>query len=905
MQTRSSLPRRATWTIASLFILLFLATANAGQRPALARADSLWRADDRPAAFALLDTMVTSARAQADTAAWIAGLTRRSQFLKQDDRPATAEEVVREALDLAAATGDSTLACAPRRWLGVALTAQGRNDEAAAQYRRLASLAMAVGDTTHAAWAAVGLGWDADLRRDHHAADDQYGRAAVLFAASGDGEGELWAQLGQANAWFHLGRYQDAADGWDHVARLAAAEGLARHEAITRNNIAGLQFALGRPDISLQQYERAVAVWDSLGQQWERMPPALNLGSCLVLLGQADRARDLLTRELATCREAGFSDYEARALRKLADLERDQGQFEAAAEHYRQVLAMGDQRPVLERLDARLGLASVHVAGGDHVAALATLAVADSLLAGDLTSQPRVRLDLARAHSLLALGRGPEAAALLDRADTILGDARARFGLELELRRADLHEQQGDPAAARVALERAADIWEQERGLPLDPDWRAERGAAGREAFVRLARHLARDEGPAAAFDRLQRAKARTLREQVLGPEAGADAASALTSVSLDECQTHLLAAGDVFLDAHLSPRGGILFAVTTDSCRVVDLPAHRDLDGRLRAWRDLLGDPASPAAVIADSAASLRADLLAPVAHLLAGADRVIFSPDGALNLVPLADLEPGSDRSWTLVPSASLWRDLRRSGVAADITATPPSLTILLATPGSALELAGSSWQAAHLADTYAGAAIRAGAMDADGLAGLAGRVLHIGAHVRADPGNAWQSAVLLDDGPDGELRAATVAASRLPMPLVVLAGCSSGHGRVLAGEGVQGLAHAFLIAGARAVIATLWPVDDDQSAVFLTRFYEHLAGGNTVGSALAATRAELRADPATAHPFAWAGYVALGDGDATVPLQAVPAAAGWPVAGRFVAPALLAAIMVAWWRRRRAGR
>lgn len=905
MTIRSNLSRSTMWAIAALAVVLSMPTVAAAQRPELARADSLWRADARPAAFALLDTMVAAARARTDTAAWIAGLTRRSQFLKQDDRPAQAEEVVREALDLATATGDSALACAPRRWLGVALTAQGRNDEAAAQYRRLAALAMAVGDTTHAAWAAVGLGWDADLRRDHHDAEEQYGRAAALFGAAGDGEGELWAQLGQANAWFHLGRYQDAADGWDRVARLAAAEGLARHEAITRNNIAGLQFALGRPDASLRQYERAVAVWDSLGQQWERMPPALNLGSCLVLLGQADRARDLLTRELATCREAGFTDYEARALRKLADLERDQGQLEAAAEHYRQVLAMGDQRPVLERLDARLGLASVHVAGGDHAAALATLAVADSLLAGDLTSQPRVRLDLARAHSLLALGRGPEAAALLDRADTLLGDARARFGLELELRRADLHDRQGDPTAARAALERAADIWEEERGLPLDPDWRAERGAAGREVFVRLARHLTRDEGPAAAFDRLQRAKARTLREQVLGPEAGADTASALPPVRLDECQTNLLAPGDLLLDAHLSPRGGVLFAVTADSCRLVDLPADRDLGRRLRAWRDLLGDPTSPVTVIADSAASLHADLLAPVAHLLAVAERVIFSPDGELNLVPLADLGPGGDRPWTLVPSASLWRDLRRSGAATDITTPPLSLAILLATPGSALELAGSSWQAAHLADTYDGVAIRSGALDADALAGLAGHVLHIGAHVRADPGNAWQSAVLLDDGPGGELRAATVASTRLSIPLVVLAGCSSGHGRVIAGEGVQGLAHAFLIAGARAVIATLWPVDDDQSAIFLTRFYEHLAGGKAVGAALATTRAELGADPATAHPFAWAGYVALGDGDTTAPLRAMPPQAGWPAAGRFAAPALLATVVAAWWWRRRAGR
>jgi len=38
------------------------------------------------------------------------------------------------------------------------------------------------------------------------------------------------------------------------------------------------------------------------------MPPALNLGSFLAMLGQAVRARDLFTRELAACRAAGFTD---------------------------------------------------------------------------------------------------------------------------------------------------------------------------------------------------------------------------------------------------------------------------------------------------------------------------------------------------------------------------------------------------------------------------------------------------------------------------------------------------------------------------------------------------------------------------------------------------------------------
>ena len=893
----SRTPHRLSLTLA-LFVTVFTATAAAAEgpdtSPALARADSLWQAEARPEAFAWLDEVVDTARADADTAGWVAALARRGKFLKQDSRAAEAETVLRDALSLASAAADPALVCAPQRWLGVVLTALGRNEEAATAYARLEKLAAAVGDTLHMAWASVGLGWDADLNRDHETARVRYGRAAALFAAAGDPEGELWAQLGEANAWFHLGRYETASAGWDRVARLAAQTGLARHEAITRNNIAGLQFALGRPDVSLRQYERAVAIWDSLDQQWERVPPALNLGSCLALLGQTDRARTLFSDELTACRAAGYTDYEARALRKLADLERDLGDYVAAAAHYREVLDLGDDRPVLERLDAWLGLASLAVADGDHAAAMSSLDAADVLLANDRTSQARIRLDLARARSLIALGRGDEADEALDRVDTLLGEARARFGLDLELRRADLCEARDDTDGAGEALARAAELWEQERGLPLDPDWRAERGAAGREIFVRLARRLARSDGADAAFDRLQSAKARTLREQVLGP--GADEADDSQSVSAADLRNDLLAPGDLLLDAHMSPRGGVLFTVSVDTCLMTDLPADLGLPGRLRAWRDRLADPTTSAETLAADADSLCADLLAPLASQLAAAERVIVSPDGDLNLAPLSALVAADERTWIRIPSASLWRDLR---TADDNAAAPASLTLLMADEDSSLRLPAARWQADHLESTYDDVDVQAGPLDADALAGLAGRVLHVGAHVRDDPENAWQSAVLLDDGPRGEWRAADVAAGRIGAPLVVLAGCTSGGGRLLTGEGVQGLAPAFLIAGARAVVATLWPVDDAQSARFMSIFYAHLADGETAGRALATTRAELRSDPATAHPFAWAGYVLLGDGNVNAPLVPARGAPSWATLigiATFVAAALL------WLRRRR---
>lgn len=664
---------------------------------------------------------------------------------------------------------------------------QGRNEDALVEYTRLAALAAAVGDTIHEAWANVGLGWDADLRRDHHAARDFYARAAALFTAAGDGEGALWAELGEANAHFHLGDYEGASAGWARVARIARAEGFAR------NNVAGLQFALGRPDVSLFHYTRAVAVWDSLGQAWERMPPALNRGGCLALLGRVDEAREALTAELATCRESGFTDYEARALRKLAEIERDHGDPAASERLYREALDLGVERPVLERVEILLGIASLLTDRDDHEGALTSLDHAAILMTGDMTSQVRLNLDLARAATLLRLGRDDEAEPLLDRADELMGPARARNGLDVELMRATLLEARGDADGALARLEAAAALWETERSLPLDPDWREERGSTGRAVFARLGAALLACDGAEVAFDRLQIAKARTLRERLLGPGV-ADTDTTFAAPTAADLRDGVLADGEVLLDFYAGASGGLVFALSRDTCIASTIPPADEVASRLTAWRDLLADPGSSDRARKEAATVLRDHLLGGVDGVLATAATVTVVPDGPLHLAPLALLADG-DATWSRVPSTA----------------------------------------------------------------------------VRADDVNAWQSAVLLGPGPDHMLRAVEVAAMDLEAELVVLASCGSATGRVLSGEGVQGLAGAFLASGATAVVASLWPVADDLTALLMDRFYERLKKGAPVAEALANAKADLRADPAAAHPFAWAGFVVIGDGETTVPLKA----------------------------------
>ena len=72
---------------------------------------------------------------------------------------------------------------------------------------------------------------------------------------------------------------------------------------------------------------------------------------------------------------------------------------------------------------------------------------------------------------------------------------------------------------------------------------------------------------------------------------------------------------------------------------------------------------------------------------------------------------------------------------------------------------------------------------------------------------------------------------------------------------------LARAFFAAGARGVVATRWPLRDDDAAFMMERFYEGLSEGESVATALRHTR--RAAIEAGLPAAAWAGVAALGDG------------------------------------------
>jgi len=139
---------------------------------------------------------------------------------------------------------------------------------------------------------------------------------------------------------------------------------------------------------------------------------------------------------------------------------------------------------------------------------------------------------------------------------------------------------------------------------------------------------------------------------------------------------------------------------------------------------------------------------------------------------------------------------------------------------------------------------------------------RIIHLAVHgfaSREDPNHS--ALVLLSDaaaGEDGLLHAAEIVQLHLNADLVVLSACDTGIGLMEGEEGVAALSRAFLLAGAKGVVSTLWPINDEYSLVVMRHFYEHLAAHEPTAEALThAKRDMLKEFAPAAAPYYWAGF------------------------------------------------
>ena len=141
----------------------------------------------------------------------------------------------------------------------------------------------------------------------------------------------------------------------------------------------------------------------------------------------------------------------------------------------------------------------------------------------------------------------------------------------------------------------------------------------------------------------------------------------------------------------------------------------------------------------------------------------------------------------------------------------------------------------------------------------------LVHIAAHGSAERGEILLSPNPGSSEPPGEkdflLTMTDVLNAKLDAKLVVLSCCHSGQGEIKA-EGVVGIARAFLGAGARSVIASLWAVNDEATLVFMRHFYEHLVKGQSASKSLHEAMKMMRESKEFSAVEYWAPFMLIGD-------------------------------------------
>ncbi|RPI72898.1 MAG: CHAT domain-containing protein, partial [Desulfobacteraceae bacterium] len=133
---------------------------------------------------------------------------------------------------------------------------------------------------------------------------------------------------------------------------------------------------------------------------------------------------------------------------------------------------------------------------------------------------------------------------------------------------------------------------------------------------------------------------------------------------------------------------------------------------------------------------------------------------------------------------------------------------------------------------------------------------RIIHFAAHGLIDDQKPARSSIVLSIDPhspeDGFLQAREIFDLRLNADLIVLSSCRTAGGRLIRGEGIEGLNRSFFYAGASAVLMSLWPVNDEATSLLMERFYLHLKAEDSIAGALQKAKMDLIGSPDFSHPY-----------------------------------------------------
>ena len=679
------------------------------------------------------------------------------------------------------------------------------------------------------------------------------------------GEGHALGTIGRVYAF--MGESQKALELYQRALPLLHSANDRAGEADVLETTAELYLQSGDLKAALEVCERALALCREIDDKRRLAIAQVNIGSVYLALGEREKASESLQQALERLNALGDQLQQSRALYFLARASNSSGDWEHAREYLDRALAIDEQiraavigpelrssffSTVLDQYDLRVDilmhLHRLHPRQGYDVQAFETS-------------------ERARARSLLDL----------------LSEAKA--GLRQGI----------DPA-----------LLERERVLTAQLH-------AKTELQIQL---LAKQDAHAAAVEQ----EIRVLTTQYQEAEAKILAASPRYAafaqpqpLTLAEFQHQYLDSGTLLLEYAPGDARSFVWAITRGSFHAFELPKRSVLEALARgAYQGITSADETSVANTAAALQELSRTLLGPVANLL-GTKKLVIVAAGALQYVPFAALPSPSAPDQPLVaaheivnlPSASTiafirreWAREKRASKALAVFADPVfSADDPRVTGAQAASSQGQDTGAQRAASGFdlakfnrlpftrkealdilqlVSASERLSALDFDASRATATkaalnqyRFVHIASHGLLNSLHPELSGIVLSmvdragKPQDGFLQTTDVYNLSLNADLVVLSACETALGQEVRGEGLVGLARAFMYAGAPRVVASLWTVPDVSTSELMTRFYRGMLVENLrPAAALRKAQLSIWKEHRWARPYYWAAFTLQGE-------------------------------------------
>ncbi|PYQ53976.1 MAG: hypothetical protein DMF59_00260 [Acidobacteria bacterium] len=349
----------------------------------------------------------------------------------------------------------------------------------------------------------------------------------------------------------------------------------------------------------------------------------------------------------------------------------------------------------------------------------------------------------------------------------------------------------------------------------------------------------------------------------------------------------HALRKDEAWIEYAERPNRVIAFLVTAGGLRVSQ-HAIGSLESRIEFFNDLLNSANSEEAIRPGIA--LSRDLLGDVLAHIPAARRLIVGAAGELAALPFDALPDLQNPSQPLLsryeiayaPSLTMLAEMRQrrttsprydllgvAPLAGDaIAATLPIYrsAALAPLPWSGREVDGVARLVGGRADELLGSSATEEAFKHVRLRDY--KVIHLATHALLDPQFPSRSGIVFTRGSsndDGWLQMREIYQLDLSGQLVVLSACQTAFGTVSSAEGMHSLARAFTYAGARAVVGTLWRVQDTAAAAIVQDMYSAISRGQSISAALRTAQLAAAGPRPYRNARDWAGWVATGDASA----------------------------------------